>query len=329
MGGASKMKHRTFGRLGWAVSEIGFGGWGIGRTWWGTVDDRNSIRALQLAWDKGVNFFDTAYVYGDGHSEKMMAQALKGKSALIATKIPPMNRVWPGRASTPIRAVFPKNWIVSCTERSLRNLKRDTIDLTQFHVWSDAWLHNDEWQAAVFRLKQQGKIRGFGVSINDHEPQTALKLVESGLVDSVQVIFNIFDQSPAQKLFPLCQKRNVAVIARVPFDEGGLSGKLTKDTVFEPGDFRRGYFRGDRLSKTVERADHLKKFLSKKTKTLPQLALRFVLSHDAVSTVIPGMRQPFHVQQNTAVSDGKNLSLPLMKKLKRHAWRRNFYGLWE
>lgn len=322
------MKHRSFGRLPWHVSEIGYGGWGIGRTWWGTVDDQESIRSLQAAWDAGVNFFDTAYVYGDGHSEQIIATALRGKEALFATKIPPKNREWPGRAETPVDQVFPASWIVSCTERSLSFLQRETIDLTQFHVWSDAWLENDEWKEAVARLKQQGKIKAFGVSVNDHAPDSALKLVSSGLVDSVQVIYNIFDQSPEQHLLPLCQKEKVAVIVRVPFDEGGLTGTLTNDTKFEEGDFRGSYFRGDNLRQTVERADKLKQYFGNEAKNLPELALRFVLSHPAVSTVIPGMRKTKHVELNTAVSDGRGLPEATRRALKAHAWPRNFYGWW-
>lgn len=325
------MKYRQMGRLGWRVSEIGFGGWGIGRNWWGTVDDRESVAALKLACERGVNFFDTAYVYGDGHSEKIMARALAGKSVRIATKIPPKNYQWPGRATTPLHEVFPASWITSCTERSLKNLRRETIDLTQFHVWSDAWLKNEEWQAAVFRLKQQGKIQGFGVSVNDHEPNSVLKLVASGLIDSVQVIFNIFDPSAAKRLFPLCEEKKVAVIVRVPFDEGGLTGALTPQTLFEKGDFRGSYFRGDRLQQTVERAERLKKeFLGRAVHTLPELALRFILSHSAVSTVIPGMRKKRHVQMNVGVSQGSSrLSPKILSRLEKHAWKRNFYGQWD
>ncbi len=323
------MNKRTFGRLGWSVCEIGYGGWGIGAKWWGSTDDRESLASLRLAWDRGVNFFDTAYVYGDGHSEKLMARALSGKAAFIATKIPPKDGNWPGRPSTPLSRVFPADWIVRCTERSLKCLKRETIDLTQFHVWSDAWLDNDEWQAAIFRLKQQGKIRGFGISINDHDPNSALKLVASGLIDSVQVIFNIFDQSPVQKLFPLCQKHGVAVIARVPFDEGGLTGTLTRETVFEKGDFRGGYFRGTHLQRTVDRVERLKPFVRGDVRSLPELALRFVLSHPAVSTVIPGMRRKKNVLSNTAPSNGCRLPARILTGLKRHAWKRNFYGMWD
>lgn len=323
------MKHRKLGRTNWDVSEIGYGGWGIGRTWWGTTDDNASIAALQAAWDAGVNFYDTAFVYGDGHSEEIMAKALKGKPAIIATKIPPKDGEWPPKPGSDIANVFPADWIQSCTERSLRKLNRETVDLTQFHVWTDEWVDKDEWKEAVAKLKKAGKIKAFGVSINDHNPDSALKLVASGLIDSVQVIFNIFDQSPVQKLFPLCLKHNVGVIVRVPFDEGGLSGKLTNETKFEKGDFRAQYFHGKNLTDTVERAEKLKQLLGKEAKTLPELSLKFILAHDAVSTVIPGMRQAAHVTANTAVSGAPKLSADLMNTLRGHVWLRNFYGWWE
>lgn len=323
------MNLRKFGRTNWDVSEVGFGGWGIGRTWWGTTNDDESIQALKAAWDAGVNFFDTAYVYGDGHSEELMARALKGKEALIATKIPPKNGEWPANSKTPPTDVFPESWIISCTERSLKKLNRETIDLTQFHVWADEWLANDEWKEAIAKLKTQGKIRAFGVSINDHQPNSALALVDSGLIDSVQVIFNVFDQTPADKLFPLCKKKNVGVIVRVPFDEGGLTGTFTLDTQFEKGDFRKGYFRGDNLRQTVERAEKLKGFLKEGIRTLPELALKYILSFEEVSTVIPGMRKSSHVSANTAVSGSEPLSPRVKKYLGAHAWPRNFYGMWD
>ncbi len=323
------MKYRKLGKTSWDVSEVGFGGWGIGRTWWGTTHDEESIQALKAAWDAGVNFFDTAYVYGDGHSEELMARALKGKEAIIATKIPPKNGEWPGNPKTSVSDVFPESWIVSCTERSLKKLKREAIDLTQFHVWADEWLEQDEWKEAIAKLRKQGKIRAFGVSINDHQPHSALKLVDSSLIDTVQVIFNIFDQSPADKLFPLCKKKNVGIIVRVPFDEGGLTGTLTLDTQFEKGDFRKGYFRGDNLRQTVEHADRLKVFLKNGIRTLPELALKFILSFEEVSSVIPGMRKSGHVSANTSVSGSEPLSPSVKKSLGAHAWPRNFYGMWD
>jgi aryl-alcohol dehydrogenase-like predicted oxidoreductase len=323
------MKYRKLGRTGWDVSEIGYGGWGIGRNWWGPTDDKASLEALQAAWDAGITFYDTAFVYGDGHSEELMGTALAGKPARIATKIPPKNGQWPGNPDTPLDEVFPSDWIINCTERSLRKLKRDTIDLTQFHVWSDAWLTDGRWKKTVEQLKREGKIRAFGVSINDHDPDSALELVESGFIDTVQVIFNIFDQSPLEKLFPACRAHNVGVIVRVPLDEGGLSGTLTKDTKFEKGDFRGQYFRGDNLVQTVKRAEKLKTLLNKDTPTLADLALKFVLSQSVVSTVIVGMRTVQHVQLNSAVSAQPPLPAKLASKLAKHAWPRNFYGTWD
>lgn len=319
---------RMLGRAGFPVSELGFGAWGIGRSWWGATDDKASRASIRSAWDAGVNFFDTAYVYGDGHSEKLLGQVLKGRSARIASKIPPKNRAWPPRPDTPLHDAFPADWIVSCTERSLKNLRRDTLDLQQFHVWTDGWLANDEWKEAVQTLRRQGKIAAFGVSINDHDPDSALKLVASGLVDSVQVIFNIFEQEPLKRLFPLCRAHQVGVIARVPFDEGGLTGTLTRETTFENGDFRRQYFGGDRLAETVKRVEKLTSLLGRNVATVPELALRFILSHADVSTVIPGMRQERHVRANVAAAAAGPLDPRLLAGLRQHAWRKNFYGWW-
>ncbi len=323
------MNVRELGKTGKRVSEIGFGGWGIGQTWWGQTEDADSIQAIEAAWAARVTFFDTAFVYGDGHSEELLGRALKGKEAFIATKIPPKNHEWPARPNTPAGAAFPADWIVSCTERSLKKLGKDTIDLTQFHVWTDAWLADDEWKEAVAKLKSQGKINFFGVSINDHDPNSALALVASGLVDTVQVIFNIFDQSPMERLFPLCRTHRVGVIARVPFDEGGLTGALTKDTRFEGDDFRQHYFKGDNLTQTVERVEKLKKLLGAEAQTLPELALKFILANETVSVVIPGMRRARHVQKNTAVSGSPRLSPALLDELKKHAWKKNFYESWD
>ncbi len=320
------MRSRKFGRTSWQVSEIGYGGWGIGKAWWGGADDAQSLRSLEKALEVGINFFDTAYVYGDGHSEILMGKVLKGKDVYIATKIPPKNHVWPGLPETPLKEAFPADWIRSCTERSLKKLGREIIDLTQFHCWTDAWLKDDDWKTAVERLKKEGKIKAFGVSINDHDPDSALELVQSGLVDSVQVIFNIFDQSPIERLFPLCQKHSVGVIARVPLDEGGLSGSLTKATRFDDADFRKNYFKGNRLNETVERVEKLKIFLGPEASTIPALALKFILGHEAVSVAIPGMRNPKNVVLNAGVSDSTPLKNETIMALRAHAWKRNFYG---
>ena len=321
------MLYRKLGQTGLPVSEIGFGAWGIGKAWWGETPDELSIQSLVRAFELGLTFIDTAYAYGNGHSERLIAEAFKtyGRRCTVATKVPLKSGKWPPPAGTKAKEAFPGSWIIQHTEKSLKNLQVDTIDLQQLHIWRDEWTEETEWQEAVARLKKEGKIRLFGVSLMDQAPNTGLKLVRSGLVDSVQVIYNIFDQSPEAELFPLCQKMNVGVIARVPLDEGGLSGKLTPATQFGRDSFQSEYFRGDRLKETCTRVDQLQRFLREGVETIPKLALKFCLSHPVVSTVIPGMRRPQHVEENCAVSDGKRLSEEDRDALKSHAWPRNFY----
>ncbi|MBI4055013.1 MAG: aldo/keto reductase [Elusimicrobia bacterium] len=325
------MKYRMLGRTELQVSEIGFGGWGIGKNWWGETEDAESLRALQKAQDLGINFFDTAYVYGDGHSERLIAQAFRSakKRAYIATKVPPKNMQWPADHRSSLQATFPPEWIISCTERSLKNLHTDCIELQQLHVWSDRWLQDPLWQKvleAVERLKSQGKIRFFGISINDHEPETALEAVRGGFVDTVQVIFNLFEQTPRRKLFSQCLQNRVGILARVPLDEGGLSGKLTPESRFEEEDFRSRYFAGERLKETCRRAEALKKVLAANgSQNLAQAALRFCLSFCAVSTVLAGTRRVPHVEENASVSDGRYLDGSQLEELEGHAWPRNFY----
>ncbi len=320
------MKYRKFGRTGLELSEIGHGTWGMG-SMWGPRDDRAAIDALTRSLELGVNFFDTAIVYGEGHSEGLIASTFKEtkKKCFVATKIPPKNREWPGRHNVDVSETFPADHIISCTEQSLKSLRMDCVDLQQLHVWSDTWLENTDWLSAVEKLKAEGKIKYFGVSINDHEPNTALKMVSSGIIDSVQVIYNIFDQAPAEKLFPLCQEKNVAVIVRVPFDEGSLAGKLTPDTEFHKKDWRRHYFKGDRLKETCARVDKLSFLVRDEIKNMAQAALKYCLSHPAVSTVIPGMRTIPHVEDCCSVSDGILLKETELKELENHAWDRNFY----
>lgn len=321
------MEHRRLGRTGIQVSEIGFGAWGIGKGWWGETDDTLSVNALIRALELGVTFIDTAHAYGDGHSERLIAKAFQEAKhrVSVATKIPPKSREWPPKEGTTARQAFPADWIITHTEQSLRTLGAQRLDLQQLHIWRDEWLGEPEWQEAVHRLKQQGKIRFFGVSIMDHRPDSALELVRSGLVDTVQVIYNIFDQSPEEALFPLCRAHDVGVIARVPFDEGGLTGSLSPDTTFPPNSVQAFYFRGDRLRETCERVDRLRPLLGGEIKTMAQLALKFCLSHPAVSTVIPGMRRPAHVEANCPVSNGQPLPLDTLAALRAHAWPRNFY----
>jgi aryl-alcohol dehydrogenase-like predicted oxidoreductase len=322
------MKLRPLGKIGINVSEIGFGAWGIGADAWKGSTDKEAMNALQKAFDLGVNFFDTALAYGTGHSEQLLGKLyrnVQGKM-FMATKVPPKNWQWPAKAGVPYAEVFPGNYVVESANRSLKNLGVERIDLLQFHVWSDEWAGVNEIWDTVRRLKSDGKIRAFGISINDHEPASALKAARTGLVDAFQVIYNIFDQSPEEELFPFCQKNNIAVIARVPFDEGGLTGRIRPETVFVKGDWRNDYFRDDRKQQVYDRVEKLKLLLGAEAKTLPELALRFILSRPAVSTVIPGMRTVANVETNTAVSDGRVLSEKLLKELKKHKWPRNFYG---
>lgn len=320
------MRTRSFGKTGMSVSEIGHGTWTMG-SMWGAKDDAEALASLRRSLELGVNFIDTALVYGHGHSEQLIGQVLKdtGSNAFVATKIPPKNGQWPGRPFVALDDVFPKDHIISCTEKSLKNLGREFIDLQQLHVWNDPWLEDRQWLKALQKLKKQGKIRYFGVSINDHDPSTALKLVATGLIDSVQVIYNIFDQSPETELFPLCQKHKVAVIARVPFDEGSLTGTLTTSTTFPHNDWRRLYFTPERLPEICDRVNQLKFLIRDEITSLPQAALKFILSHPAVTTVIPGMRKVKHVEDCCKASDGLLLRQNELSQLKNHAWPRNFY----
>jgi len=322
---------RPLGRSGQPVSEIGFGAWGIGKTMWIGADDAESMRALDRALDLGVNFIDTALGYGRGHSESLVGQVVRERAAegrvLVATKVPPKNTQWPARRGVPVSQCFPAGHITTSAERSLYNLGLERIDLLQLHVWQDEYLDQQGgWAEALLKLKEQGLVRWLGISINDHDPGSALRAVQSGLFDSVQVIYNVFDQSPEKELFPLCLKHGVAVIARVPFDEGGLTGKITPDTSFPDGDFRNHYFQGHRKREVFERAQAIDALRGREAGSLSELALRFCLSHPAVTTVIPGMRTVRHVESNTAVSDGRTLSPELREALRAHAWPRNFYG---
>jgi aryl-alcohol dehydrogenase-like predicted oxidoreductase len=323
------MKYRRLGRTGLMVSEIGYGAWGIGKGLWVGAEDAESLLALRRAVEEGVNFIDTALAYGPGHSERLVGQLVREMKVplYVATKVPPKNQTWPAAQGVPVSEVFPAAHIKRSAEESLKNLGLDHIDLLQLHVWRDEYLDDTYagWQEALRELLKSGKVRFVGISVNDHDPSSALRAVASGLFDTAQIIYNIFDQTPEEKFFPACQKHDVGVIARVPFDEGGLTGTITPDSTFPAGDFRSHYFEGDRKRQVWERAEALKKLLDGDAKTLPELALRFILSHDAVSTVIPGMRRLSSVQANVSVSDGRRLSPALRDKLKAHAWPRNFY----
>jgi aryl-alcohol dehydrogenase-like predicted oxidoreductase len=321
------MLYRRLGTTESEVSEIGFGAWGIGGNQWQGGKDDESLRALKRAFELGVNFVDTALAYGDGHSERLVGQAV-GQSfrrVHVATKIPPKNRVWPASPNTPISDIFPYDYIIESTEQSLHNLNTDQIYLQQFHVWTDAWTQGEEWRRAVETLRSSGKVRYFGVSISEHEPDSALEAVKTGLFSAVQVIYNIFDQSAEDHLFPLCQEKKVGVLARVPLDEGGLTGTITEDTTFEPGEFRESYFRGDRKREVVEHVRALQKDLEGTPGSLAEIALRFCLSHPAVTSVIPGMRRVATVESSCRASIAGRLDSRTLAILKRHRWQRNFY----
>lgn len=319
------MRYRTLGRTGLKVSEIGFGAWGIGRKMWKGAEDKESMRALHQAVDEGINFFDTALAYGDGHSETLIGKLLKEtkEQIYVASKVPPKNQIWPARGTLP--EVFPAHHIIDCAETSLRNLDADCLDLLQFHVWDPSWIGNPEWRQAISQLRQQGKIRHFGISINDHQPDTALEIVENGLVETVQVIFNIFDQSPLENLLPACQRHQVGVIARVPFDEGALTGAITPEAHFSRRDWRSRYFKGDRKQQVYDRVQSLLKDLGLEADRLPEMALRYCLHPPSVSTVIAGMRSTRHVQLNAAVSELDPLGDETLQILGRHRWEKNFY----
>jgi aryl-alcohol dehydrogenase-like predicted oxidoreductase len=317
------MKYRTFGRLGWQVSELGYGMWGMAG--WTGSDDAESHASLDRSIELGCNFFDTAWAYGDGHSERLLGETLrrhKGKRLYIATKIPPKNRRWPARPEYSLDEVFPPDHIREYCEKSLQNIGVSTIDLLQFHVWSDHWASDRRWQKAAGDLKRQKLVAGIGISINRWQPDNVLRALDSGLVDAVQVVYNVFDQSPEDRLFPYCQEHDIAVIARVPFDEGSLTGTLTPESRWPDGDFRNFYFNPDNLRQTLERVAKLQGAVPRGM-SLPELTLRHILQHPAVNTVIPGMRKLRHVEENVAVSDGVPLPEMTMAELKRHRWERS------
>jgi aryl-alcohol dehydrogenase-like predicted oxidoreductase len=317
------MNERRLGRTGLNVSEIGYGAWGIGGSQWLGAEDQESLKALNRAIDLGVNFIDTALAYGRGHSEQLVGKVVRERSEriVVASKIPPKNQQWPAPSGLDPDEVFPAEWVRRCTERSLSNLGMDTLDVMQFHVWSDEWVGRGGWLEEIHALKDEGKIRFFGVSINDNQPANAIKLIETGVVDTVQVVYNVFEQAPEDELFAACERSDVGVIARVPFDEGSLTGHIGPDTTFPEGDFRNEYFSGERsLEKVDERVRAILEDLGISREELPEVALRYVLSHQAVSTVIPGMRTVRNVERNAAVGDGAGLPAERVEALKAHRW---------
>ncbi|MEV6521579.1 aldo/keto reductase [Longispora sp. NPDC051575] len=320
------MRYRRLGRLGWQVSEVGYGMWGIGGgpggfTGW---DYDTAPACLDLALELGCNFFDTAWIYGRGVSEQLLGRVLRDNSdrrIYVATKVPPKNREWPPRAADTLDEVFPADHIREYTYKSLENLGVDRIDLLQLHVWEDRWAADERWQKAIGDLKAEGVVDGVGISVNRWEPENCLRAIDSGLIDVIQVIYNIFDQAPEDELFDRALAEDIGIIARVPFDEGGLTGTLTADTTFPAEDWRATYFGPENLPATVERAARLAGDLPPGM-SMPEAGLRFILHHPAVSTVIPGMRRAGHVRANLAVSDGAPLDPALLERLRGHRWDR-------
>jgi aryl-alcohol dehydrogenase-like predicted oxidoreductase len=316
------MQYRKFGRTGWNISEVGYGMWGMAG--WTGSEEKEVNDALDRSIELGCNFFDTAWAYGDGLSEQILNKTIQrhpGKKLYVATKIPPKNRKWPSRPGFLLKDVFPADYIIEYTEKSLKNLGVETIDLQQFHVWEDSWANQDEWKEAITRLTQQGKVAAWGLSVNRWEPDNCLETIRTGLIDGIQVIYNIFDQAPEDNLLPLCREKNIGVIARVPFDEGTLTGTLTKETTFPGNDWRSTYFVPENLHSSVEHAEALKPLIPQGM-NLPEMALRFILSNPDIATAIPGMRKIRNVEANMSGSDGSGLPANLLQQLKAHRWDR-------
>ncbi len=318
------MKTRPFGRTGLKVSEIGFGTWAIGGDLWGKQDDNEARLGLRRAFDLGINFIDTAAVYGRGRSETLIGEVLReaGAKPVLATKVPPLNMSWPARTGMAIRDVYPAEHIIRSTEESLKRLGVERLELQQLHTWTEEWSFENEWYDTLMKLREDGKIHEFGISVNSFDPDSALEVVRSGRVASVQVVHNIFEQAPEDHLFAEAEKAGVAIIVRVPFDESALTGKLNRASHWPDDDFRSRYFVGDRLGKVVDRVEKLAEFVPSVAASLPRLALRYVLSQTAVSVVIPGIRSPQQAEENAAASADGPLPPKVVKKLHAHRWNR-------
>ena len=317
------MQHRTLGRTGFSVTDIGCGLWGM--SGWSGSDDAASLGALQLAADLGCNFFDTAWAYGEGKSDGLLGKTIAanpGKRLYSASKIPPKNRRWPALPTYDYNDVFPADHVFAHADRIRHALGVDTIDLLQFHVWDDVWTDRPEFRNTVEKLKHDKIIHAFGLSLNRWQPANGIKAIRTGLVDAVQVIYNLFDQNPEDELFPVCEEHKIGVIARVPLDEGSLGGKMTRDTTFPEGDWRKGYFNPKNLNATLDRVDRLREDLPSGM-TLPELAIRFILSNPVVSTIIVGMRKEEHVRGNLALSDAGGLDAGVILKMRKHRWDRS------
>lgn len=319
----SAMNFRPFGKTGFNTSEIGFGAWALGGGW-GPQSDDESLRALHRAIDLGVNFIDTAAGYGNGRSERLIGRVLKERKEplFVATKTPPAAGLWPPSPYCKADERYAEAYLRGNVEDRLKQLGVERIDLLQLHTWTRAWNRNPTPFVALRKLRDEGKLRFVGVSTPEQDQNAVIDLMREGWVDAVQVIYNVFEQEPAAELLDVARERGVAIIVRVPFDEGSLTGKFTEKTAFAEGDFRRNYFAGDRMVRTVKRVDAVRQSLDGSGYTLPQAALKFVLAHPAVSNVIPGMRNPDQVNLNCAVTNLPPMSPDLVTKLQKHNWRR-------
>jgi aryl-alcohol dehydrogenase-like predicted oxidoreductase len=314
--------YRKFGRTNWQVSEIGYGMWGMAG--WTGSDDAESLASLQRSIDLGCNFFDTAWAYGDGHSEELLGKALRanpGKKLCVATKVPPKNRRWPSQREFSLEVSYPPEYVFEYVDKSLRNVGVETLDLIQYHTWEDQWLDDDRTVRTIEQLRANGKVQHVGISLNRWEPWNGIRAVKSGFIDAVQVIYNIFDQNPEDELFPACRAHDVGIIARVPFDEGSLTGTLTLQSTWPADDWRSTYFVSENLRSSVEHADALKPLVPAGS-TMAEMALRFILNNSDVATIIPGMRKIKNVEANIAASDKGPLPAPLHSELRKHRWVR-------
>ena len=325
------MKHRPFGKHSFNCSEIGFGAWAIGGSW-GAQEDADSLLALHRALDLGVNFIDTAAGYGDGRSERLIARVLRDRTAagkkekiFVATKTPPAAGIWPPSPYCQADERYAEDYLRANIATRLANLGTDRLDLLQLHTWTRAWNRNPTPFKVLRRLQQEGLVGLIGVSTPEQDQNSVIDLMRGGWVDAVQVIYNLFEQEPAAELLDVARECGVAIIVRVAFDEGVLTGKFTPDTKFAPDDFRAKYFEGDRLGRAIAHTAEIGKDLQDTGYTLAQAALKFILAHPAVSTVIPGIRSVAQAEANCAVSDLPAMPAALLQKLHRHNWRR---GVW-
>lgn len=325
------MNYRRFGSTGWKVSEIGYGMWGLAG--WTGSDDAETLASLHRSVELGCNFFDTAWAYGEGKSEQILGKLLRehkndatvggpDKHLYVATKIPPKNRRWPSLRTFTLDDCYPPEYIEEYVEKSLKNLGTDAIDLMQFHTWEDRWLNDERLPRAIEKMKKSGKIRAVGCSVNRWEPCNGMRAVLEGHAESVQAIYNIFDQNPEDALFPVCRMKDTAVIARVPLDEGTLTGTLTVDSKWPAGDWRNSYFVPENLKASVAHAEALRPLIPAGS-TMAEMALRFILNNSDVSTLIPGMRKIKNVDANFGASKAGPLPVELCKKLRAHRWDRN------